>query len=98
MSDLGDLCGCECDPDAGNNCSLYEEKIRKARKDHVCCECGKAIRKGTQYHYVKGCWEGQFDEYKTHIGCNNLRVQLCASFGDLNRTVAECLNDDVPWG
>lgn len=36
-------------------CMAY--KLRKSRKEHKCCECGKLITKGQMYHYTSGVWE-----------------------------------------
>lgn len=35
----------------------HNQKERKARKDHDCCECKTGIKKGDLYH----CYSGVFD-------------------------------------
>jgi hypothetical protein len=53
---------------------VENEKKVKARKEHKCCECGKIIKIGEDYHYFFGIWEdydcGRFvGEYKTCLEC-----------------------------
>ena len=50
MSEL--ICSCELDYDEAVGC--YRETIRKARKEHTCCECGEPIKPGQRYEYVSG--------------------------------------------
>lgn len=51
---------------------VYEEKVRKARKDHICCECGEIIQSGDEYVYCHGIWEGYPAGYKQCKECNDL--------------------------
>lgn len=36
---------------------FYRTCERVAKKEHICCECGKTIQKGERYQYVYGVWE-----------------------------------------
>ena len=68
---------CDCD---GNHCITYGEAIRKARKDHKCCECYRVIKAGERYQYVSGIWSDTgFDDFKTCAHCHAMR----AYFDDL---------------
>ena len=56
--------------------SVFSDTVRKARREHKCCECRRAIKIGEQYHLSKGCWEGKWDEYKTCMDCQDLREEI----------------------
>lgn len=47
--------------------------IRKARKEHKCCECRKVISKGDKYEYLSGVWD-EPQSYKTCISCADMRT------------------------
>lgn len=49
--------------------SFYNESYPKARKQHRCCECGRAIAKGEKYRRVSGKWEGDLATYSTCRRC-----------------------------
>lgn len=51
--------------------SVYNEKMARATKDHVCTECGRTIKKGESYKNVWGVWVFGHDTYKT---CQHCRV------------------------
>jgi len=55
-------------------------KIVKANKDHVCCECGKWIDKGSKYENVSGVWDGKMDNFKTCLTCVKVRDTLYDSY------------------
>jgi hypothetical protein len=44
----------DCEP-----CDYHKSKIRKARKQHKCTACGRAIKPGHYYRYVTG----KFDDH-----------------------------------
>lgn len=50
------------------------QRQRKARKDHVCCECRRVIKAGTVYEYVSGIWDGEPSSFKTCFRCVVLRA------------------------
>ena len=56
--------------------SVSCDTVRKARREHTCCECHQVIKIGEKYHLLKGCWEGKWDEYKTCIDCQVLREEI----------------------
>jgi hypothetical protein len=49
---------------------------RKARKDHVCCECRRVIKAGTVYEYTSGIWDKEPSSYKTCPRCVLLREAM----------------------
>ena len=48
-------------------------RIRKARKEHKCCECGRMIMKDEQYELVAGNWYDCWEHYKTCYDCTVIR-------------------------
>ena len=42
-----------------------------ARKRHTCDHCGNSIDAGEQYERRDGLWEGEFESFKSHVGCLN---------------------------
>lgn len=52
-----------------DNPSFYYQKDRKARKEHICCECNRIIKKKEKYRYVFGVWEGRSSVFKTCSNC-----------------------------
>lgn len=61
---------CVCDYTAPQ---VYLAKQVKARKSHVCEECRNTIRAGDAYERVSGLWEGQWETFRTCLGCVSLR-------------------------
>ena len=64
---------------------VYGMKPRKARKQHVCCECRGTIVVGETYHYHHGVWDGEGHSYKVCVDCDALRDQC-----DLGSHQDEC--------
>jgi len=56
--------------------SCYGCEVRKARKRHICYECGCEIVAGERYHYHHGVWDGSGRSYKVCMGCEGLRTDL----------------------
>jgi hypothetical protein len=56
--------------------SVFSDIVRKAHREHKCCECQQAIKVGEKYHLFKGCWEGKWSEFKTCMGCDELRREV----------------------
>jgi len=55
---------------------------RKAKKEHVCCECGEKILPGSTYEYTVGRWEAGFRVYKTCLDCISMIASFfCDGFG-----------------
>lgn len=52
-------------------------RLRKARKQHKCCECYKTIQVGEHYEFSSGIWEGCPESHKTCGYCANLRSLAC---------------------
>ena len=66
-------CSCDIDVDHDGGPVCHKEKIRKAKKPHLCCECGLPIKSGDHYLYESGIWDGTPQEYKTCLDCKSIR-------------------------
>jgi len=89
-------CDCSIDP-SYDTPEFYTEMMRTARKEHICCECREKISPGKKYEIVSGKWNGEFNSYKTCLGCKRIREHYCPSgwyFGELRETLIECLDFD----
>lgn len=53
--------------------SAYVERVRRARKQHRCCECGDIIHIAELYVYASGVWDGYARSYKTCRRCATAR-------------------------
>lgn len=53
--------------------ATYMMRVRRARKEHRCCECGGKILKGESYNYHSGVWDGQGRSFKVCVDCDLLR-------------------------
>ena len=52
--------------------AVFSETKRRARRDHVCVECGRTIRAGEQYRFVSGLWDGRWSSHKMCRHCDAL--------------------------
>ena len=52
---------CEIDSE-GVFPECFIEKNRKARKTHICCECGETIEKGALYRYATNKFKTNYFE------------------------------------
>ena len=89
-------CGC----DLYDGPTVFREKMVKARKQHVCYECGKRIEIGEEYQYIFGVWDGDASSFHTCEPCADLRESLegigfCSTYGDLKSDHAEYLSEYV---
>ena len=70
---MSDACYCDYEP-----VDFYERSQRRARKEHRCLECRKAIRVGEVYEYVASKFEGELLCYKTCPRCLAVRQYVTA--------------------
>lgn len=93
---------CSCDYDAGYDYmwEWYRKTYRKARKPHICCECGETIPVGAVYEYAVGfCREPEgkgLEDSATCATCCRIREDLAPSCpaGMLREHLSECLGFD----
>lgn len=96
--DIGCSCVCDTDYDCAD---VSSTKIIKARKEHVCCECGETINSGEKYEYASGLWDGSWSHYKTCEICLRIRDEVCCGgwiFGELRDVIWEAFGLDYVTG
>jgi hypothetical protein len=57
---------------------VWEQRKRRARKDHKCRACGIKIRRGDLYVYHFSLFEGQVDTVKRCLACDAIYEHLCS--------------------
>lgn len=75
--------------------SFFASKDVKAKKEHVCSECGAVIEPGDQYERVVGKWRDGIDCYRTCRDCLSVRAEFfCESwaYGEIWTDLQEHLN------
>lgn len=82
-------CGCDTINPDGDGAYCWP-RLRNARKQHVCCECGSTIDINERYREISGIWEGRFERFKQCEICANKwdeiqfeEFALCIGFGEL---------------
>ena len=76
--------------------SCYGHEQRKARVEHLCCECYGTISKGEVYHFHHGVWDGRAASYKVCVDCEELREECDKDVKyDDERTPFEGLSETV---
>lgn len=48
---------------------FQRDAMRKARKEHKCCECHGKIPPGTTYKLFTGKWSGEMQVFRMHQTC-----------------------------
>lgn len=72
MSECQIQCVC-MDLEPGDVCTLNRMKIRKARKQHECCECRETINPGEEYCHESSLFDGGWATHKTCMSCKRIR-------------------------
>lgn len=75
--------------------ATYMMRVRRARKEHRCCECGGKILKGESYNYHSGVWDNQGRSFKVCPECDLLRDELDKDRDIEDRIVFGGLVEDV---
>jgi hypothetical protein len=82
----------------GGGWKLYDERDRRAAKDHRCDECGRTIAKGETYRVCTGL-SYDFDNWSTFRHCAHCRqairwlIAVCSGY--MFEMVAEDLRNHV---
>lgn len=74
-------------------------RIRRAQKEHRCCECRRGIRPGARYEYVSGIWDSRAASYKTCLRCVAIRRALysdCWIYGTLRQDLRDFADQASP--
>jgi hypothetical protein len=67
---------CACFDYSFDGPEFFTDRIVKARKAHVCGECGSEIEIGQRHEYVVGKWNGDFSTHRTCLTCVAVRDSL----------------------
>lgn len=88
-------CFCDYDPPA-----FYDRSTPRARKQHICEECGVTIQPGETYERVVGKWDGHLSTFATCERCHDLRQYVensvpcfCWAHGSMLDDAAECMSE-----
>ena len=91
---------CYCDYDPATVPTVHRVSLQKARKPHVCIECGAIIRAGDEYEYMFGIWDGYKSTGHTCLLCRELREWaiisvpcFCWYYGDLHQDVWDMVDE-----
>lgn len=83
--------------DIDEEATIHRSSIRKAHKQHKCCECGERIQPNQKYEYVTGLWDGQWSTFKTCSVCLAIRNDFMScgwEYGNLWQHLKEYLTED----
>lgn len=77
--------------------TVYNEtEVKRARKEHKCCECDGSIKAGTPYVSIFGVWSGEARTYKQCPECNALMHDIAGETCDTeNMSGLTMLYEDV---
>ena len=75
---------------------FYSSVIRKSKKEHTCCECGRVISSNEQYENVYGKWDGNIEEFKTCCDCLSIRNAMFCD-GVVHGSIIEDLRNHIDY-
>lgn len=82
---------CSCDYDF-EPIKMHRTKKRRARKCHMCEECGSEIVVGESYYVHTGFLDGSWFTLKNCAACERIRDDYgCGCIGDLDTVINESL-------
>jgi len=88
---------------SAENPELFVDKMVKARKLHICCECDATIAPGETYQRVNGVWAKAFCTFATCKECSIQRASLLSDydaenviFGQLDRAQSDYGVEEYP--
>lgn len=55
---------------------------RTARKQHRCIWCGEAIEPKTRYAHTAGIFDGEFQDNKFHVECDDACARYFRDYND----------------
>jgi len=74
-------CACLYGGFESDECQFENVTTRRARKDHICIECGETISKGQHYEIYTTKFDGEVKSVKTCAICKEIRSALyCDGF------------------
>lgn len=80
---------------------FFDDREVRARVEHKCCECRRAIAVGEQYRRCTGKWDGEINTYHQHIRCwtfaRKLNLEIIGECAIPFGGVEEALSDPQSW-
>jgi hypothetical protein len=83
---------CDCEP-----VKFYTKKIRIARKEHKCCECGLSILPGDKYKF-ESFMVDSVESCKTCLPCCAVSSWLTSEYDDCCINPGDLFNEAVEQG
>ena len=65
-------------------CSVFTDTARKARKEHKCDCCARKVLKGETYFKHFSVYDGNVTDEKCCMECNNDRTEFASHRGHMN--------------
>lgn len=66
---------------------FYNTSTPTAKRRHRCDECGSFIPIGEKHRYTVGKWDGEFQSFRSHFACQDLREfitdVICGGHGEI---------------
>lgn len=56
--------------------AIEEKPVKRTRKDHRCCECGRKIPRGSACMSVRGIWADGPDVMRWCLGCDLIKREV----------------------
>lgn len=61
-----------------DSCSFSQVRVRRARKEHECCECVDKIQPGDYYEHGRFLFEGRFYQERRCARCNFVAAAIAS--------------------
>lgn len=73
----------------GEPCTVYSQRLIRARKDHKCDACKETIRRGDLYSYTFAIFEGERETVKRCARCEVIFDHLSGRAHELEDTAVD---------
>lgn len=97
-------CSCLNDNHWFENNLVTLHTVRKARKQHYCCECQTTIESGERYKHTSALTrDREWYTSKTCLDCTSASALVCSwtvgqMWTEIEDALAEAPDDGIPWG
>jgi hypothetical protein len=87
------------------HCDVWEESLRRARKEHKCDACHEPIQRGELYHATRSLFDGRWDTTYRCARCETMyrflqplmaRGEVCHEELDCGHEFTEVFNREPP--
>jgi hypothetical protein len=69
-------CDVSLDDYDGDQASVFNSHVLKARKSHTCYECEETIQPGDRYERVSGKWGDEWRTYRFCLPCSEIATEF----------------------